>query len=124
MKEVILLGQTVNAYRDGDTDFGRLLTLIAAIDGIERIRFTSPHPCDMTESVIDAMAAQPKVQPYLHLPVQSGSDRMLAAMERAIASGNTSNWSSGCGARFPAWRCPPISSSAFMARRRAISSRR
>jgi tRNA-2-methylthio-N6-dimethylallyladenosine synthase len=56
--------------------------MVAAIDGIERIRFTSPHPSDMTDSVIDAMASEPKVQPQLHLPLQSGSDRMLAAMER------------------------------------------
>jgi tRNA-2-methylthio-N6-dimethylallyladenosine synthase len=82
VKEVILLGQTVNAYRHGEVDFGRLLRMTAAIDGIERIRFTSPHPCDMTEPVIEAMACEPKVQPYLHLPVQSGSDRMLTAMER------------------------------------------
>jgi tRNA-2-methylthio-N6-dimethylallyladenosine synthase len=82
VKEVVLLGQTVNAYRHGEVDFGRLLTMIAAIDGIERIRFTSPHPCDMSACVIDAMAAEPKVQPYLHLPVQSGSDRILAAMDR------------------------------------------
>jgi tRNA-2-methylthio-N6-dimethylallyladenosine synthase len=82
VKEIVLLGQTVNAYRHDDVDFGRLLRMIGAIDGIERIRFTSPHPCDMTPSVIDAMAAEPKVQPYLHLPVQSGSDRILAAMDR------------------------------------------
>ena len=87
VKEVVLLGQTVNAYRDGETDFGRLLKLVAAIEGIERIRFTSPHPCDMSESVIDAMASEPKVQPYLHLPVQSGSDRMLTAMERGYSVG-------------------------------------
>ena len=82
VKEVVLLGQTVNAYRFEDTDFGALLKMIATIDGIERIRFTSPHPTDMTDSVIDAMATVPKVQPYLHLPLQSGSDRILAAMER------------------------------------------
>ncbi|HKD70190.1 MAG TPA: tRNA (N6-isopentenyl adenosine(37)-C2)-methylthiotransferase MiaB [Candidatus Binataceae bacterium] len=82
VKEVVLLGQTVNAYRHGEVDFGRLLAMIGAIEGIERIRFTSPHPCDMTASVIQAMASEPKVQPYLHLPVQSGSDRVLAAMER------------------------------------------
>lgn len=82
VKEVVLLGQTVNAYRFGDTDFGRLLRLVAAVDGLERIRFTSPHPCDMSDSVIEAMATEPKVQPWLHLPVQSGSDRVLAAMER------------------------------------------
>jgi len=82
MREVVLLGQTVNAYRFGDVDFGRLLRLVAAIDGVERIRFTSPHPSDMSDSVIEAMATESKVQPALHLPLQSGSDRVLAAMER------------------------------------------
>jgi tRNA-2-methylthio-N6-dimethylallyladenosine synthase len=87
VREVVLLGQTVNAYRLGDTDFGRLLHLVAAVDGVERIRFTSPHPSDMSDSVIEAMATEPKVQPWLHLPVQSGSDRILAAMERGYAVG-------------------------------------
>jgi tRNA-2-methylthio-N6-dimethylallyladenosine synthase len=82
VKEIVLLGQTVNAYRHDATDFGALLRQVARVAGVERIRFTSPHPCDMTDSVIDAMAAEPKVQPYLHLPVQSGSDRVLRAMER------------------------------------------
>jgi tRNA-2-methylthio-N6-dimethylallyladenosine synthase len=82
VKEIVLLGQTVNAYRFGETDFGALLRMVATIDGIERIRFTSPHPSDMSESVIDAMATEPKVQPHLHLPIQSGSDRILSAMER------------------------------------------
>jgi tRNA-2-methylthio-N6-dimethylallyladenosine synthase len=82
VREVILLGQTVNAYRAGATGFGALLRMVARIDGIERIRFTSPHPADMSDDVIEAMASEPKVQPYLHLPVQSGSDRMLAAMDR------------------------------------------
>jgi tRNA-2-methylthio-N6-dimethylallyladenosine synthase len=82
VKEIVLLGQTVNAYRFGETDFGALLRMIATIDGIERIRFTSPHPSDMSESIIEAMATEPKVQPQLHLPLQSGSDKVLAAMER------------------------------------------
>jgi tRNA-2-methylthio-N6-dimethylallyladenosine synthase len=82
VKEVVLLGQTVNAYRFGETDFGALLRMIASIDGIERIRFTSPHPSDMSESIIEAMATEPKVQPHMHLPLQSGSDRILSAMER------------------------------------------
>ena len=77
VKEVVLLGQTVNAYRFGETDFGALLRMIASIDGIERIRFTSPHPSDMSESIIEAMATEPKVQPHMHLPLQSGSDRIL-----------------------------------------------
>jgi tRNA-2-methylthio-N6-dimethylallyladenosine synthase len=82
VKEVVLLGQTVNAYRWEQAGFGELLRMVAAVDGIERIRFTSPHPSDMTADVIEAMAAEPKIQPYLHLPVQSGSDRVLAAMGR------------------------------------------
>jgi tRNA-2-methylthio-N6-dimethylallyladenosine synthase len=82
VREVILLGQTVNAYRFEQTGFGALLRAVANIEGIERIRFTSPHPSDMSDDVIDAMATEPKVQPYLHLPVQSGSNRMLAAMDR------------------------------------------
>jgi tRNA-2-methylthio-N6-dimethylallyladenosine synthase len=82
VREVVLLGQTVNAYRFGETDFGGLLKMVARIDGIERIRFISPHPCDMSDSVIEAMGSEPKVQPYLHLPVQSGSNRMLASMDR------------------------------------------
>src|SRR5262249_15565157 len=87
VREVVLLGQTVNAYRFGETDFGALLRLIGRIDGIERLRFTSPHPSDMSDSVIEAMASEPKVQPYLHLPVQSGSDLMLASMDRGYSVG-------------------------------------
>ena len=82
VREIVMLGQTVNAYRCGDTDFGAILKMTARIDGIERIRFTSPHPAEMTESAIEAIASEPKVMPHLHLPVQSGSDRILAAMER------------------------------------------
>jgi tRNA-2-methylthio-N6-dimethylallyladenosine synthase len=81
-REVVYLGQTVNAYRDGEVDFAELLRRTNAIDAIERIRFTSPHPSDMTERVIEAMATCGKVCPQLHLPVQSGSDRVLANMER------------------------------------------
>lgn len=81
-KEVVYLGQTVNAYRDGEHDFADLLRLTASIDGIERIRFTSPHPSDMTDRMIEAMATCPKVAPYLHLPLQSASNPVLARMER------------------------------------------
>ena len=81
-KEVVYLGQTVNAYHHNGCDFGALLRRTAAIDGIERIRFTSPHPSDMTDSTIEAMADCPKVVPYLHLPLQSASNRVLARMER------------------------------------------
>ncbi len=85
-REVVYLGQTVNAYRDGATDFGELLRRTNAIDGIERIRFTSPHPSDMSEAVIEAMATCRKVCPQLHLPLQSGSDRVLERMERGYTA--------------------------------------
>ena len=81
-REVVLLGQTVNAYRHDGTDFGDLLRRLARVDGIERIRFTSPHPADFDDSSIAAMSDEPKVCPYVHLPLQSGSDRMLEAMDR------------------------------------------
>lgn len=84
-REIVFLGQTVNAYRDGSVDFGTLLRRTSAIDGIERIRFTSPHPSDMTDAVITAMAECEKVCPQLHLPVQSGSDAVLARMERGYS---------------------------------------
>ena len=81
-REVVFLGQTVNAYRDGDLDFADLLRATAAIDSIARIRFTSPHPSDMTERVIDAIGSEPKVCPQVHLPLQSASNAVLARMER------------------------------------------
>jgi tRNA-2-methylthio-N6-dimethylallyladenosine synthase len=86
-REVVYLGQTVNAYRSADVDFSELLRRTDAIDGIERIRFTSPHPSDMTDRVIAAMASCRKVCPQVHLPVQSGSDRVLEKMERGYTVG-------------------------------------
>jgi len=87
VKEITLLGQNVNAYcgehEDGDTvDFAFLIESIAALDGIERIRFTTSHPKEMTQRLIDVYATTPKLVSHLHLPVQSGSDRILAAMKR------------------------------------------
>jgi tRNA-2-methylthio-N6-dimethylallyladenosine synthase len=81
-KEVVYLGQTVNAYRDGDCDFAELLRQTSLIDGIERIRFTSPHPADMSEQLIGVMANCKKISPYLHLPLQSASNRVLGRMDR------------------------------------------
>jgi tRNA-2-methylthio-N6-dimethylallyladenosine synthase len=84
--EVTLLGQNVNSYgaEFGDRDaFGRLLRRCGEIDGLERVRFTSPHPRDFTDDVIEAMAQTPNVMPHLHMPLQSGSDTMLKAMRRA-----------------------------------------
>jgi tRNA-2-methylthio-N6-dimethylallyladenosine synthase len=81
-REVVYLGQTVNAYRHDGVDFAELLRRTQAVDGIERIRFTSPHPSDMTEAVLAAMGECEKVCPQLHLPVQSGSDTVLERMLR------------------------------------------
>jgi len=80
--EVTLLGQTVNSYRDGEHDFGALLRAVGAVDGIRRVRFTSPHPNDFSESVIAAMAETPAVCEHVHLPMQSGSTRTLKRMLR------------------------------------------
>ena len=82
--EVEFLGQTVNAYRDArGRTLADLLTATARVEGIHRIRFTTSHPAQMTERLMDAMAAaRPQICPYLHLPVQSGSSRVLRAMRR------------------------------------------
>jgi len=87
--EVTLLGQNVNSYgvEFGDRQaFGKLLRAAGEIDGLERIRFTSPHPAAFTDDVIDAMAETPQVMPQLHMPLQSGSDRILKAMRRSYRS--------------------------------------
>ncbi|WP_459992177.1 tRNA (N6-isopentenyl adenosine(37)-C2)-methylthiotransferase MiaB [Methylosoma difficile] len=87
VREVNLLGQNVNAYRgvmdDGDiADFALLLHYVAAIDGIERIRFTTSHPVEFTDALIEAFAEIPQLVNHLHLPVQSGSDTILKKMKR------------------------------------------
>jgi tRNA-2-methylthio-N6-dimethylallyladenosine synthase len=81
-KEVTLLGQTVNSYRYEDMDFADLLEEIVTIDGLERVRFTSPYPIDFTPKLIETMARHDKICKYLHLPVQSGSETVLARMKR------------------------------------------
>ena len=85
-KEVALLGQTVNSYRDDDYDFGELLYAVSDVNGLERVRFTSPHPADATDSMIDAMANSPKVCNHLHLPLQSGSTSVLERMRRTYTA--------------------------------------
>jgi len=80
--EVTLLGQTVNSYFDGESDFGTLLRAVGAVPGIRRVRFTSPHPNDFSDSVIAAMAETPAVCEHVHLPMQSGSTRTLKRMLR------------------------------------------
>jgi tRNA-2-methylthio-N6-dimethylallyladenosine synthase len=97
VKEVTLLGQNVNAYRGtigGDTsdgaresaDFALLLEYVADIPGIERIRYTTSHPKEFTQRLIDAYARIPKLASHVHLPLQSGSDRVLAAMKRGYTA--------------------------------------
>jgi tRNA-2-methylthio-N6-dimethylallyladenosine synthase len=84
--EVTLLGQNVNSYGrdlDGRPLFADLLRELGDVEGLERVRFTSPHPHDFTLDVLDAMAATPNVMPHLHLPLQSGSDAVLRAMRRS-----------------------------------------
>ena len=80
--EVTLLGQTVNSYRHGDTSFPELLRNVARVDGIRRVRFTSPHPNDVTPELVEVMALEPAVCEQLHLPAQSGNDRILKRMVR------------------------------------------
>jgi tRNA-2-methylthio-N6-dimethylallyladenosine synthase len=81
-REVMLLGQTVNSYRWEDVSFAQLLRAVAAVDGIERVRFTSPYPVDFTDDVVAAIAETPEICKYIHLPVQSGSDAVLDRMRR------------------------------------------
>src|SRR5690606_24536425 len=86
-REITLLGQNVNAFHgegpDGKTwNLARLIEAVAEIDGIERIRYTTSHPRDMDQDLIDAHRDIGKLMPFLHLPVQSGSDKILKAMNR------------------------------------------
>ena len=83
--EIMLLGQTVNSYvdrEDGNVTFPDLLRRIARIEGIKRIRFTSPYPADFSDELLDVMASHPQICDHIHLPVQSGSTRILKAMGR------------------------------------------
>ena len=87
MREITLIGQNVNAYRakgpDGESwGLGELISHLALIDGVDRLRFTTSHPRDMNPALIQTMSAEAKLMPYLHLPIQSGSDKILRAMNR------------------------------------------
>ncbi len=82
VSEITLLGQTVNSYHDGESDFAALLRAVGAVDGVKRLRFTSPYPTDFTDPVIEAMATVPAVCEHVHLPVQSGSNPVLKRMLR------------------------------------------
>ena len=82
INEVVLLGQTVNSYHDGEADFGQLLRAVGRVDGVRRVRFTSPHPNDFSDAVVSAMAEVDAVCEHVHLPMQSGSSRVLRRMLR------------------------------------------
>ena len=90
VREVTLLGQNVNAYRakynDGEVDFAALLECVAAVEGISRIRFTTSHPLEFSDRLAEAFGKMEKLAPHLHLPAQSGSDRVLAAMKRGYTA--------------------------------------
>ncbi|MDR1996650.1 tRNA (N6-isopentenyl adenosine(37)-C2)-methylthiotransferase MiaB [Azonexus sp.] len=92
VKEVTLLGQNVNAYRgdmegsDEKADLALLIEYLAEVPGIERLRYTTSHPCEMSQRLIDTYAKVPKLVSHLHLPVQAGSDRVLAAMKRGYTT--------------------------------------
>jgi len=92
-KEIMLLGQNVNAYhgegvRGGEWNLARLIRGLAEIDGLQRIRYTTSHPRDMNDDLIEAHGDVPQLMPYLHLPLQSGSDRILKAMNRKHTGGD------------------------------------
>jgi tRNA-2-methylthio-N6-dimethylallyladenosine synthase len=82
-REITLLGQNVNAWEHDGRDFAQLIRAIAAIPGVERLRYTTSHPVNMSDALIAAHAEVPELMPYLHLPVQSGSDPILRAMNRS-----------------------------------------
>src|SRR5437870_1868217 len=81
-KQVTLLGQNVNSYGDGLHDFADLLLAVADVQGIERVRFTSPHPKDFSDKLLDAVAGHPNICKHIHLPLQAGNDRILRLMNR------------------------------------------
>ena len=81
-KQITLLGQNVNSYRFNDWDFARLLIAVADVPGIERVRFTSPHPKDFPIALLEAVATHPSICKHIHLPLQSGNDRILDMMNR------------------------------------------
>ena len=84
-KQITLLGQNVNSYRSGEWDFARLLTAVADIRGIERVRFTSPHPKDFPPALLETVVHHPKICKHIHLPAQSGNDRILGLMNRTYS---------------------------------------
>jgi tRNA-2-methylthio-N6-dimethylallyladenosine synthase len=111
VREVTLLGQNVNAYHGG-ASFTDLLNELAAINGIARIRYMTSHPIEMTDDLIALHGSEPKLMPFLHLPVQSGSDRILKAMNRKHDGAFYRDIIARVRAVRPDWRSRPTSSSA------------
>jgi tRNA-2-methylthio-N6-dimethylallyladenosine synthase len=128
VKEITLLGQNVNAYRglmaDGEiADFALLLEYVHEIPGVERLRFTTSHPREFTQRIIDCYGKLPKLVSHLHLPVQSGSDRILTAMKRGYTALEYKSIIRKLRALRPTCACHPTSSSASPAKPRPISPR-
>ena len=128
VREVNLLGQNVNAYRgathDGDIcSFAELLRLVAAIDGIDRIRFTTSHPIEFTDDIIAVYEDTPELVSFLHLPVQSGSDRIPTMMKRAHTALEYKAIIRKCARRGQPSSSAPISSSVSRAKARPTSNR-
>ena len=85
-KQVTLLGQNVNSYRYDDYDFAYLMDEVSKVEGIQRIRFTSPHPKDFPDRFLDLMAVNPKICKHIHLPLQAGNNRILDMMNRTYTN--------------------------------------
>jgi len=85
-RQVTLLGQNVNSYRHEQSDFAALLQMVSQVEGIARVRFTSPHPKDFPMHLVEVMAAEPRLCKHIHLPLQAGSDRILQLMRRTYTS--------------------------------------
>src|SRR5206468_9225884 len=83
VKQITLLGQNVNSYHDEAHDFADLLVAVAEVPGIERVRFTSPHPKDFPQKLLETVAGHPHICKHIHLPLQAGSDRVLELMGRS-----------------------------------------
>jgi len=84
-RQVTLLGQNVNSFRSGDADFARLMEAVCRVDGIERVRFTSPHPKDFPVALLEVIAGEEAACPHIHLPLQAGGDRVLERMGRGYS---------------------------------------
>jgi tRNA-2-methylthio-N6-dimethylallyladenosine synthase len=100
-KEVTLLGQNVNSYLDDGLDFAGLLERAARIDGLQRIRFMTSHPRDLSNRLLEVMAAGGRICPHIHLPIQSGSDRILKAMNRQVTAGHMQDLIAGARRMIP-----------------------